>query len=309
MGVVFDTPAIDGLTSVGELFSNKAEFEAEGMAALFKMIMGATEYEELANSVVDIFSMAGINDSIADFLDNAYDEIGQVIFEDTLLPLFGCWPSVWTMIPDEYIDDVTDNIFSNYFSDESYAALKTRIESYNKNIRLNKYQTLLDFDSVGRVAVISRYGYSAVPVSGEWELLSDAVIETKNSSLGATTVKVGEHFSDEYLDGKEMKYISPDKTIDASTCLFPEKTWFIKNAVHTEVSAVAMPYYKQLLFSQQEATCDNSELSRFVIYDAENKQLTADESVPVKAENQTMLERIFNFVKALINKLFDLFRK
>jgi hypothetical protein len=75
MGVVFDTPAIDGLTSVGELFSGKATFASEGIAALLKMVIGTTEYEELWSSVVDIFSLAGINESLSDFLNDAYEKI------------------------------------------------------------------------------------------------------------------------------------------------------------------------------------------------------------------------------------------
>lgn len=308
MGIVFDSPAINGLTSVGELFSRRADFDAEGIAAILKMIMGTTEYEELLSSIVDIFTMAGINGMIADFLDNAYQKVGPVLMIECLFPLFGCWPSVWAMVPDEYIDEAMNEVFEKGYFDESYNGLKTRIENYNQKVRANKKQTILDFDAVGRLAVISRYGYNSVPVMKEWTLLSDAVIDTKNSSFGATTAKVGEYFSDEYLADKDMKYISPDRTVDASTCLFPEKTWFIKDLAHDQ-AGVTVPYFKQLLFSAEEATCDNSSLPRFTIYNSETGEVTADESVPVKAEKLTVFDRIFNFIKALINKLFDLFRK
>ena len=265
MGIAFDTPAIEGLSSVGELFSGRTDFEAEGVAALLKMIIGTNEYEELLSSIIDIFSMAGINGSISGFLDEAYKEVGSVFFSKTLIPLFGCWPSVWSMIPDEYIENVMADVFANEFADDAYDVLKTKIENYNTLVRANKKQTIVDFDAVGRVAVISRYGYNAVPITNQWSVLSDTVIETKNSSFGATTAKVGEHFTDEELSGKDMKYISPDKTVDASTCLFADKTWFIKNAVHTETPMVS-ELLSQLLFSAQESTCDNSELPRFMIY-------------------------------------------
>ena len=308
MGIAFDSPAIEGLTSVGELFSGRTDFEAEGIAALLKMIIGTTEYEELLSSIIDIFSMAGINGSISDFLDNAYDEVGAVFFTETLVPLFGCWPSVWTMIPDEYIEAVMADIFANEFAGSEYDAIKTKIQNYNTLVRADKIKTLTDFDAAGRVAVVSRYGYNAVPMTSQWSMLSDTVIETKNSSFGATTAKIGEYFTDEELAGKDMKYISPDKTVDASTCIFKEKTWFIKNAVHTD-SSIASGILSLLLFASEESTCDNSELSRFMIYDKENGTITTDESVPEKAEKPTMLSRIFNFIKALINKLLDLFRR
>ena len=308
MGVVFDSPAIYGLVSVGELFSRGTKFDAEGVASILKMLIGTTEYEELLSSIIDIFSMAGINGSISDYLDGAYDRVGSVVFSKSLLPIFGCWPSVWSMIPDEYIDEVMADIFANEFSDEAYDGLKAKIENYNNLVRKNKTQILLDYDAVGRVAVISRYGYNSVPMTKEWNMLSDAVIETTNTSMGATTAKMGDCFSDEYLAGKDMKYISPDKTVDASTCLFPEKTWFIKNTQHSEPD-VTKPYYDKLLFTAEDATCENSEVPRFTIYDRENDVTVADESVPVKAEKPTIFDRIFNFVKALINKFLDLFKK
>lgn len=308
MGIIFDSSAINGLTSVGELFSRKADFDAEGIAAILKMIIGTTEYEELLSSIVDIFTMAGINGMIADFLDNAYKKVGPMLMIESLFPLLGCWPSVWSMIPDEYIDEAMNEVFEKGYFDESYNGLKIRIENYNEKVRDNKRQTILDFDAVGRLAVISRYGYNSVPVMKDWNLLSDAVIDTKNSSFGATTAKVGEYFSDEYLADKDMKYISPDRTVDASTCLFPEKTWFIKNLAH-DLSEVTKPYFKQLLFSAEEATCDNSSLPRFMLYNSETGEITADESVPVKAEKLTVFDRIFNFIKALIDKIIALFKK
>jgi pimeloyl-ACP methyl ester carboxylesterase len=309
MGVVFDSPAIYGLETVGELFSRRTDFDAQGVATILKMLIGTTEYEELLSSIVDIFSMAGINGSISDYLDGAYDRVGSVVFSKSLLPLFGCWPSVWSMIPDEYIEDVMADVFANEFSDEAYAGLKAKIENYNYKVRADKTQTLLDFDAVGRVAVVSRYGYNTIPMTNGWTSLSDAVIDTKNTSFGATTAKIGEHFSDEELSGKDMKYISPDKTIDASTCLFPDKTWFIKNVYHSERDIILEPYYDKLLFASEEATCDNSEVPRFMLYNRENNTVTADESLPQKAEKPTMFTRIFNFIKALINKLLDLFKK
>ena len=308
MGVVFDSPAMEGLTAVGELFCNRTDFKEEAIAALFKMIIDGNDYEELLNSIVDIFAMAGINGSISDFLNDAYAEMGDVIMEETLLPLFGCWSSVWAMIPDEYIDDAMEFVFDGSFSAEEYAGLKARVDSYNNLVRKDKKDTLLALDEEARVAVISRYGYNSVPMTKEWSMTSDTVIETKSSSLGATTAPYGDCFSDEYLEGKDMKYISPDKTIDASTCLFADKTWFIKNAQHAETSLTSKLYSK-LLYGEQEATCDNSELARFMLYDRENSVLVEDNSEPVKAEKLTVFQRIFNFVKALIDKLLELLGK
>ena len=308
MGVVFDTPAVDGLTCVGELFSGKTKFAGEGIAALLKLVIGTTEYEELLSSIIDILSFAGVSDSMSGFMNGVYEKIGPTLLKETLFPLFGCWASIWAMIPDEYIDDVMEFAFEGDMKGEEYAGIRARVENYNEKVRENKKQTLLGFDEVARVAVITRYGFNSVPMTDEWTMLSDTVIETQRSSMGATTAPFGEYFSDEELEGKDMKYISPDKTVDASTCLFPEKTWFIKNTMHSE-NPVTMQFFTQLLFGEEEATCDNTELSRFMLYDRETGKVVVDESEPVKIEKPTFFERIFNFIKAIIDKIIDFFNR
>ena len=308
MGYVIDTPAINGLTIVGELFSGKMNFNGYTVETLFKMIIGETGNDALLTSIVDIFTMAGINDSISELINSVYDELGIVIMEKTIFPLFGSWLSIWAMIPDEFIDEAMSYSFESGAYPENYDDLKVKVEEYNEKVRRNKKDTLLGFDEVGRVAVISRYGYSALPMTEEYAIASDSLIETRSTSLGATTAPFGEYFSDEYLKGKDMKYISPDKTIDASTCLFPEKTWFIKNLSHHE-PYLTKTLYKQLILGDEEVTCETSELSRFLVYDEETEILSEDKSEPVRTEKLTVFQRIFNFVKALIDKLLALFKK
>lgn len=308
MGFVIDTPAIDGLKVLGELFSGVMNFNGYTVETLFKMIIGETGNDALLTSIVDIFTMAGINDSISELINNIYDELGIVIMEKTLFPLFGSWLTVWAMIPDEFIDEAMSYSFDSGVFADDYDGLKARVEDYNKKVRNNKKETLLGFDEVGRVAVISRYGFSSLPMTEEHAIVSDSLIETRSNSLGATTAPVGDYFSDEYLKDKDMKYISPDKTIDASTCLFPEKTWFIKNLNHHEPT-LTKTFYKQLILGDEEVTCETSGLARFLVYDEETEILSEDKSEPVRTEKLTVFQRIFNFVKALIDKLLALFKK
>ena len=192
--------------------------------------------------------------------------------------------------------------------DKDLSALKARIENYNDNIRSNRQETLVDFDEGARVAVISRYGHVCFPIAPSWALEGDAVIETSSSSLGAVTAPLGDYFSDEYLADKDMKYISPDKTIDASTCLFPEKTWFIKGVLHEETK-YTQQLISQLLFHEEEAICDNFPMERFTVFNDETEDFDTDETVPEKAEKLTPMQRLYNFLKALFKKLFELFAK
>ena len=212
------------------------------------------------------------------------------------------------MVPEDRLDEAMDYIFNDFCKDKDLSVLRSKIESYNNLVRKNRKTTLLDFDEKGRIAVLSRYGYSSLPLTASWEILSDSVVDTANSSLGAVTAFAGDYFSDEYLSGKDMNYISPDKTIDASTCLFADKTWFIKNLIHTDATATKS-LHSQLLFADKEVTCDDSVLPRFTVYDVETGSFIKDESIPQKTEEPTPLQRLFNFLKAIFEKLLAFFTK
>ena len=305
-GVVLDTPTIDGVTYIGELFCGEAEITSDAIAAYLEGVLGFTDYQELLESVLDILVMAGMTDSLSDFLDGALKKIYPTLFKETLLPLFGYWPSIWAMVPEESIDSAMEYIFDEYCKGQDLSVLRGKVESYNTLVRASRKETLREFDEKGRMAVISRYGYSSLPLTGSWQLLGDCVVETRSNSLGATTAPAGECFGDDYLEGKDMKYISPDKTVDASTCLFPEKTWFIKNLAHMEVSD-AMPLHIELLYSQQEATCDSFTTPRFTVYNSQTESFDTDESVPEKNEKLTPMEILFNFLKALVEKIINFF--
>ena len=76
-----------------------------------------------------------------------------------------------------------------------------------------------------------------------------------------------------YIPAPEnKKYISPDLKIDASTCLFPERTWFIKDLHHDffgplqEMSMELMRY---------DTTVDNEKYPQFLTCTGEN---TTDDS-------------------------------
>ena len=306
-GIVFDSPTIDGITYIGELLNCRTVVTTASFTAAMKTLMSENEYEELVSSFLDIFEMAGITDSVSEFLDSALEKIYPTLCKETLIPLFGYWLPIWAMVPEAQVEESIEFIFDDLCKDQDLSELRSKIEAYNDIVRKNRYQTLTDFDSNGRFAVISRYGYSNLPVTDAWSLLGDSVVETKSSSLGAVTAPVGECLSEEYLEGKDMKYISPDKTVDASTCLFPEKTWFIKNFTHSDASS-SLPLHSKLLFAETEATCDNFELSRFTVFDGEDESFPEDESEPVKNEELTPLQILFNFLKALFQKIADFFK-
>lgn len=311
MGVVFDSAALYGVTYVGELLCGNPEIAGDALLRGFKDLLGESEYNKLISSSLDILALAGITTDAGDFLNTLIQKIAPILYKETLVPLFAYWPTAWAMTPDKHIDEAMEYIFTNYCNDEEFDTLKEKIQTYNDKVRKNKENTLLSFDQVGKVAVIARYGYGALPVSPSWNVLTDTVVDTKHASFGATTALIETSFDNAYLEGKDMSLISPDRTVDASTCLFPEKTWFIKNIKHDQ-SEFTKELHPGLLFGEEEATIKNYELPRFMIYDAETETLSEDktefkEPVP-ETETTSLLLKLMRFFTAIFDFFANLFK-
>ena len=104
------------------------------------------------------------------------------------------------------------------------------------------------------------------------------------ASFGATTSTIFDTLSDEYIaqrvaEGKG-RYISPDKQIDASTCMFPDYTWFIKGATHVKRTEAEDDLLYTCLTADRQLTIDDFEWTQFMVYDFSTQVMQ-----PMTAEN------------------------
>lgn len=89
---------------------------------------------------------------------------------------------------------------------------------------------------------IAGYGLGFGDVSSDYEFFkfmqtanttnSDEIIQIESTATGATCVGAGKQFDSAYLGSHDAKYISPDKSVDISTCYFPNRVWLFENQKH-----------------------------------------------------------------------------
>jgi hypothetical protein len=58
------------------------------------------------------------------------------------------------------------------------------------------------------------------------------VLETELTSNFAVVAPLNKQLSDAQISAANSKYLSSDCVIDATPALFPDNTWFVKNAPH-----------------------------------------------------------------------------
>ena len=129
---------------------------------------------------------------------------------------------------------------------------------------------LKEIDSRMNIGVFARYNYQITPVIENWNVQSDMVIDTKFTSFGATCAPLGETLGEDYVQKKTTcghNHLSVDGVVDASTCLFPEYTWFIKDIQHS-FGMREMEELRDLIFnSEKQVTVhDYEKFPQFIKY-------------------------------------------
>ena len=309
-GVVMDSTAVFGETYTGELLTGKIELNADAIRYFLSYVLNGTEYQKLVSAVGNLLSKAGVLDFVMKFADEMLAGIKDKVIPQVVMPLFCRWQTIWAMCPDEYLDEAYDYIFGEACDSnpEEYAELISKLKEFDTKVRANKKQLLLDTEKQCRFGVISAYGYSSVPVTASWSSSGDGVIDAKYTSYGATVAPIGQTLSEEYLKEKDTKYISPDKQVDASTCLFPEKTWFVKELKHASKHSSLDELAGLILYSGKDVTTSTFEkYPQFLKYDYSSKKIVINTDTPQKEEESTK-SSVFTVFYSAILKLFDMLK-
>ncbi len=142
-------------------------------------------------------------------------------------------PQFWAMIPTDRYDDVKSKYHFLWEDSETYGVLTAKLDAFQK-ARLNLIDNLKEFNTTGN-RVSSVAGYNLSYAEQDYNFFgamrssdvtnSDGIIDIDSTSLGATYAKAGSVLT----DGERL---SPDSSIDASTCAFPDNVWFFNQQYH-----------------------------------------------------------------------------
>lgn len=147
-------------------------------------------------------------------------------------------PQFWAMIPVDRFDDAKEK-YNFIWEDDEYAELAPKLDAFHTaaaNLEEN-FGKLMD-DGV-LVHSVAGYGldYSAqdycffAAMKSSLTTNSDAIIDIDSTTLGATYVPAGEILPDDILFSEDA-IISPDGSLDISTCAFPENVWLFEGQHH-----------------------------------------------------------------------------
>lgn len=321
----------DGCTVISKGFSGQIDFDSKSIQRYVGQLDFCDEIgfgvgfsiPELANGVVtetlDLFIQIGIIDTVSEDIEELYSKLYKALIPALFHSVgYASQPIYWTFVEEEDFDQALNVMFGEEGSEARtyYAGLIEKITNYRNKIIKNRDELFRTFTEEYNIhiGVIAKYGLLNPPFVTGYNDLSDGLASLKDSSFGATCADIGSTLSEDYISSRIADgfgdYISPDKQVDTSTCLFPETTWVIKNVHHDDFDRSGKALAEKFL-SGTGVTVENSGFARFRINDYSTNtvsDMTADncgdiDFITRPTDNPTLFSKLIALFRWLVSLL------
>ncbi len=248
--VISNTSVMFGTDIITDLFRGKVCFEPDTLETFINSSVPAL------SGIIKLANMTGGLDVLCKIVNNFAKKYEEQIYNETLIPTFATLPGFWSMMQAEYYPEARQFIFEG--KEEQYAGLLNRLDAFYENVSSQREEILDKALSDGmKLCIVACYDTPIAPVYEHAKYQADGVVETSPMSGGALTSVIGKELPAEQLTG-DAKYISPDKCINANTCLYKDYTWFLKGAGHVigSYDSDCVYFLFTLLESENQPTVD-----------------------------------------------------
>ncbi len=234
---IFLAGGFNGVATCEDSFSGNMSFDAVSLMRMMSELMRGTGSEGIYKVIEFLYCM-GLIDPVVNYVNDLVQEIFANGFNDAACETIGSISGFYALMSLERYEETRDYIFDTPEKKAKYAKIIENSDYYHYNVQADcakVIQSMLD-DGIN-AAIIAEYGYTIIPITSDNDRMSDGTIATDRESYGATCAAPDETLGDNYKQAEECacgkSHISADNQIDASTCEFPDITWFVKYARHT----------------------------------------------------------------------------
>lgn len=301
--VIFRSSAMMGISLMGEIFTKNVYIDADGAIGFINsFIQGQSNDKILARALVSSLGKIPVK-LIADKFNKFFEKEKDYIYENSMCRIFGNIPGLWSFIPSEYYEEAKQTMLD----EELNAKLIEKIDVYQYQIKPAAADLFKEMQENGvKVAVISHYGLYGVPLRPDDNYMSDFLVDTKYSSIGATCSVIGGSLGDGYVQQIDDGYdhLSADGQIDASTCMLPMNTWFIKGMIHTWYTDDYYDLLDWIIYESESAGVDeNPRFPQFLYNNADTGELEILTDQSPDPLNSSLTPQIFaDGIKKLVSK-------
>lgn len=242
--VICIVPALDGSKIASDIYKKELSLEDEMLySELFPSLMPDDYTAYVINLAIRVLP----KQVVLDLLNKTVDELLDLV-------LINC-PAMWALVASEDYPALA----AKYLSDSDHDYLRERTAKYQQ-AQLNSRDNILTLKSKGvEVFNVVDYGVPLISlVRSHKDYNADGIIHIDSTGMGAHTCVVGETLGDDYVSvganctNPSHSHISPDKTLDASTSILPEHSFYFYEQNHesTARNNIIMNLAIDLLFDK-----------------------------------------------------------
>lgn len=313
---IFQCCPIQGTAVAGDLLSRKIELNGEALYKYGSQAFPPVDFgSTMLTFLFDFLYYSGLVDMVMGIGDNILANLGDRLFDELLAPIFGSMPGLWSLVPDVSYEQAK----ALSLDPAAQSGIIAKTDYYHYNVQSKAKEILEAAQTNGvRVMIVAGCGLQRTPLVATMNSDSDATVDTQYASVGATVAPLGQTLGAGYIqkinDGHN--HVSPDMTIDASTCALPEHTWFIKDMLHANSHDGIRALYNWFTYSDEYYNVySNPNYTQFLQNDKPNLRVIAlgnfapgavapvyDDGNSYHDRFQTYAEPFRSFVKGILDK-------
>ncbi|MBE6773028.1 MAG: alpha/beta hydrolase [Ruminococcaceae bacterium] len=266
--VAYLSAAHNGTYVCGDALNGRIVFTKDTLETFVLSLMPNDGLDILTRMLLLVAKALGATDMLCDFLNGFVADSSEAAYNGGLRDILGTAVGMWALCPDDDFASGMDFIFSG--SEDKYADVISQLKETEKFVCSTEETIAKAYEDGVKVVFTSNYNQPLIPIYPRADLNSDSTLESDLTSNFATIAPYGETLSAEYISSVAPEFVSADRVVDASTCHYPDNTWFIKDADHVAFlhgSAFAA-FAVDLILSETQPTVNTySEYPRFMTVD------------------------------------------
>lgn len=313
--VCYYSSSIMGIDFMSALFSGDIHLEDTAVNNFLnyyineKDVLKDDAASELVTALADILEQVKVLGLTGEALTSFVD-----MFKADLLPLllrnsYGGWLSYWSMVTPEKYEQARDFVFGTDELKKEYAGFISKADRFHYDVQLKVQSTMKELSQAGiNFYNFTKYNYPEIPLYEGASAQGDADTSVYRQSFGAMAADYNTVLSEDYLSRvapENKKYISPDLKIDASTCLFPERTWFVKD-LHHDYFAPLQNISLEIM--RYDMTVENSRFPQFLTHIGTNDDTNGENLIPTTGTDEDANKPQANIIQSTIRFLTSFIR-
>lgn len=316
--VIFSDPGFLGVNYIQDLFAGTVSIDGDCAYRFFKSgdfsgIMDDDIVESVQKIVDALQKVYGIKITAA-VANRVYRQLKDKLIAPIMRAYYARQGGLWTYVYEKF-DTAMAYLFPTDELKAEYAGIIEDARWFHENVQKNASVIIKEMQAAGvRVAVDLEYGFPQYPLSEDSAEVGDKLTGVKYKSFGATASDYDETLSDKYIAEREAAgfgaYISPDRQIDASTCLLPDTTWFIKNLNHVWPEQLNV-HYLNFCRHKFDTVFSDPDYPQYLIYYEDQPSFVAltteNDITPVYSAPLNILQKIIKFFRELFEKIKAVF--